>query len=389
MTGDQVVRCFVYKQMFELSYYEMEFCLRDSISAQRFCRIPLIQKGWSGSTLQKNISQLSVATLEMINDVLVMFAVDSGFETGKSIRTDATPVAAPIHPPTDSSLLLDTVRTLVRLMKQVRKITPSFRFNSQAKRARRLYQKILNTRGKNKRSLYKELVETTRTTLKTARRAVQLVFASVGGSESTLLVELNHYVELAEQVIEQTIRRVFNNEKVPAEEKIVSIFEEHADIIVKDRRDTYYGHKVFFSGGASGLILDCEIPRGNPADSTMATRLMQRVNALVDSPPEDVVFDGGFFSKKNVAKIKAMGIQNVVFSKHRGLEISEMVKETSVYRKLKRFRAGIEGVISFLKRWFGLRRSEDKGWQGFCQYVHRSVIAYNLLVLSRLALKLA
>jgi IS5 family transposase len=38
-------------------------------------------------------------------------------------------------------------------------------------------------------------------------------------------------------VINQTERRVLLQESVPAGEKIVSIFEEHPDIIIKDRRD--------------------------------------------------------------------------------------------------------------------------------------------------------
>ena len=39
------------------------------------------------------------------------------------------------------------------------------------------------------------------------------------------------------------LRRVFNGEKVPAEEKVVSNFEPHTDIIVKKNRETLFGHK--------------------------------------------------------------------------------------------------------------------------------------------------
>jgi hypothetical protein len=56
---------------------------------------------------------------------------------------------------------------------------------------------------------------------------------------------LDHYLELRKKVIDQTERRVFQEESVPATEKIVSIFEPHTDVIVKDRRDTLYGHRFF------------------------------------------------------------------------------------------------------------------------------------------------
>ena len=59
---------------------------------------------------------------------------------------------------------------------------------------------------------------------------------------------------------------------MPVDEKIVSLFEAHTDIIVKDRRDTHFGHKIFLTTGKSGLILDCAIPKGNPADVTWTRR---------------------------------------------------------------------------------------------------------------------
>ena len=78
----------------------------------------------------------------------------------------------------------------------------------------------------------------------------------------------------------QTERRVIRGEKVPAGEKVVSFFECHTDIIVKGRRDTQYGHKIFLSGGRSGLILDCVVARGNPADAAMFPDLLTRQGSI-------------------------------------------------------------------------------------------------------------
>lgn len=71
--------------------------------------------------------------------------------------------------------------------------------------------------------------------------------------------QLQHYLPLVRQVACKTRRRVIEGEFVPAGEKIVSIFEAHTDIIRKDRRDTYYSHKICVTGGASNLILDCVV----------------------------------------------------------------------------------------------------------------------------------
>ena len=76
--------------------------------------------------------------------------------------------------------------------------------------------------------------------------------------QARILVEkLERALGLLSRIMDQTRRRVINGEKVPASEKIVSFFECHSDIIEKGNRETTYGHKVFLTGGESGLILDC------------------------------------------------------------------------------------------------------------------------------------
>ena len=105
--------------------------------------------------------------------------------------------------------------------------------------------------------------------------------------------ELAHYIPLALQVVEQTERRVIHGEAVPAAEKIVSIFEEHTDIIRKDRRETHYGHKVCLTGGASNLILVCQILAGNPADSTLVDEMFDRQNEMYGRYPLKASLDGG------------------------------------------------------------------------------------------------
>jgi IS5 family transposase len=91
-------------------------------------------------------------------------------------------------------------------------------------------------------------------------------------------------------VVAQTRRRIVDGESVPATKKLVSIFEPHTDIIIKDRRATLYGHKLCLATGASGLITDCRIEKGNPADSTLAVEMVQRHTQLYQHPPSQVCF---------------------------------------------------------------------------------------------------
>jgi IS5 family transposase len=241
--------------------------------------------------------------------------------------------------------------------------------------------------------LYRDLVKVAENTVEAARLSVEKLEqhyppeAFEQPELRELHAELGHYLKLASRVLDQTRRRVFEQESVPATQKVVSIFEPHTDIIRKDRRDTLYGHKVFLTGGASGLIVDCFVDRGNPADSTKAAKLAQRAIKVLGNTPEQIVFDGGFSSRDNLEQIKALGIRDVAFSKAPGLSIKEMVRRTWLYQGLRNSRAGIEGVISFLKRCFGWDRCAWRSYESFRAYTWGSVIAANLALLARHAIR--
>ncbi len=190
-------------------------------------------------------------------------------------------------------------------------------------------------------------------------------------------------VELSAQLIDQTTRRVILGESVPSCEKIVSIFEPHTDIIKKDGRETLYGHKVCLSSSPSNLITDCLIVEGNPADSTLTDIMLDRHKELYDHYPLKVAFDGGFTSKENLLSAKAKGIKDVCFAKKRGLKVEQMCRSPYVYKRLRRFRAGIESGISWLKRCFGLSKCTWKSLPSFKSYIWASIVSANLLTLVR------
>jgi len=233
---------------------------------------------------------------------------------------------------------------------------------------------------------YKDLLNITERTVDYASQAAQsldaIALLKVSGAKEAA-AGLREVIELAQQVISQTERRVLKGEKVPSEDKIVSIFEPHTDIIVKDRRETYFGHKIALTGGESGMLTDLVVLDGNPADSTLALNMALRQKEIYQRAPLQMAYDGGFASKLNVDSIKESGVKDVSFSKKRGLEITDMVKSTYVYKKLRNFRAGIEGMISYLKRSFGLRRCNWKGLESFKSYAWSSVVTANLLLLAR------
>jgi len=393
LSAEQVLRALIIKQLNRFSYRELVFHLADSASYRKFCQLDWNQRP-SRSALAACIKAIRSETFEQINRVLVAIAEKKKIEDGKRIRVDTTVVESNIHPPLDSNLLLDCVRVLTRLMGDAREIVGvEVKFPNRTRRAKRRALGILNARNKEKRKpLYRDLLIVAKETVQSTDDVVEVIDRAVANGSMHVFdqvsavgvrKELVHYGALARRVMNQTERRVFNEETVPAREKLVSIFEEHTDIIVKDHRDTFYGHKICLTSGRSTLVTDCTILEGNPADSTLAEKMIDRHIEITGRAPKQAAYDGGFTSKPNLDAIKAKGVEDVAFSKARFLQITDMVRSSWVYKKLRDFRAGIEGTISFLKRVFGLDRCTWRSLASFKSYVWSSIVTFNLLVIAR------
>jgi IS5 family transposase len=394
MTAEQVIRCCLLKQLRELSYDDLAYYLADSHSFRSFVRL---EPGHypAKSTLQENIKALSEDSWLAIHNFLLLYARHAKIEKGQKIRLDSTVVQTDIHRPTDASLLWDGVRVITRWLLEGKNLSPSPAYGCSDHR-RVVKKRLLTIQNTTKQAIrqkaYRDMLSYAGRVIGYAEQAIPEL-ADFGGNSiedythaRALAEKLSRAIDLLRRVMDQTERRVFKGEQVPASEKIVSFFEVHTDIIVKGRRETEFGHKVFLTGGASNLILDCLIERGNPADSELFLPLLKRHIQQYGVPPRQSTADGGFASKSNLSQAKAANVEDVVFAKKRGLSIAEMAKSTWVFRRLRNFRAGIEANISTLKRRYGLSRCNWSGWESFKAYVWSTIVAYNLNILARMEL---
>jgi IS5 family transposase len=385
LPAEAVLRCALLKQHRQLSYQELAFHLEDSASFRAFARLP---HAWSPqkSVLHGTISAIRAETWEQINHTLLASARETKLERGRVVRLDSTVTAALMHEPSDSSLLWDAVRVMVRLLREangwVGRAGLSWRDHRRA--AKKRARAIEFTRGRPGRvQLYRELISTTRATLAYLQQAAAQLATPADGAAALWQAKVEHYRPLIERIIAQSERRVLAGQPVPASDKLVSLFEPHADIIRKGR-EVAYGHKLNLTTGKSGLILDLVIEAGNPADSERLLPMLERQRALYGAPPRQAAADGSYASRDNLRRAKACGVRDMAFHKRGGLGIEDMVKSRWVYRKLRNFRAGIEADISCLKRAYGLARCTWRGLDHFQAYVWSAVVAYNLALFARL-----
>ena len=389
LNAEQVLRALLIKQLHGFSYRELAFHLADSRSFRTFCRFGITDPTPSKSALAAAIKVLRPETLEEIHRCLLTAAQDHKVEAGQKVRIDCTVVESNIHRPSDSELLWDGIRVLSRLLNRLRDRLGAevVVFADRTRRAKRRRLEILNAKNSDqRRQAYLDLIAASEEVHRAGRLVVQRLRTQGDDLDKVatrLVRKLEHFLGLIQKVLHQTRRRVLEQESVPAAEKVVSLFEEHTDVIRKDGRETYYGHKICLVGGPSSLVLDCLMLEGNPADSTLPKTMIERQKEIFARPPRQAAFDGSFASKENLANLKAQGVEDVAFSKRAHLPVEEMAQSVSVYRSLRNFRAGIEGNISWLKRIFGLGRCTWRSQTSFRSYIWSSILAFNLLVLAR------
>jgi IS5 family transposase len=386
LPAESVLRCALLKQQRRLSYEELAFHLEDSASFRAFARLPL---AWTPkkSVLHHTIAALRAKTWEAINQALLASAKQAKLESGAMVRLDSTVTAALMHEPSDSSLLSDAVRVMTRLLDRAEALpgAPAIRWRDRRRLAKKRARAIEYSRGQDKkRQLYRDLIAATQA----SRDELQAVAAAMTETAELAVLrwraEVDHYLPLIARVIAQTRRRVFDGETVPAGEKLVSLFEPHADIIVKGGRQVQYGHKLNLATGNSGLILDVVIEAGNPADRERFLPMLDRHIARTGAPPRQTAADGGYASRANLAAAKTRGVTDVAFHKKCGIAVAEMVKSPWVYRRLRNFRAGIEAAISWFKRAYGGARCTWRGLEHFKAYIWSAVVAHNLVLFARL-----
>lgn len=244
MTVEQIVKAALVKSLQNCSYRKLSDLTSDSRAVSRFIGLTLSQS-ISRSALQANISLLQDSHWQLLNQLLLQKGYGLGIEQGDVLRSDTTVTETNIHYPTDSSLLVDGVRILTRLLRELSQYDASIEYSNHHRRAKSRLYEINNAKSAETRlPLYRDLMEVAEMTrgysedyLKRAERFVGEAFQE---RYRYLRDQLEYNQNLMEVVLQQTFRRVVKGELVPPEEKVVSFVEPHTDIIKKGGRDTLW-----------------------------------------------------------------------------------------------------------------------------------------------------
>jgi IS5 family transposase len=351
------------------------------------------------TTLIRWAALIQPDTLEQFNQRLTQLATQLKVTKGRKLRTDGTVVETNIHPPSDSSLLADSVRVLGRTLSRARQVLEGQAsldqsvFRNRTHSVRRLARQVgeamrrggetAQTEGK---AAYKKLVQATRATIHQAEQVLPVLQAQATQESQKLAETFETFIPRAKQVLDQTVRRVFEQEKVPAAEKIVSIFEPHSDIIRRNKahKPTEYGHKVWLDEVDGGIVTRWQVLAGNPSDEKQWLPSLEHHQARFGKPPDQASGDRGLYSLRNERIATQRGVKRVILPQPgRKSQARKQHEKQSWFVRGRRWHAGVEGRISVLKRRFGLNLCPDHGPIGFEKWVGWGVIAANLNVIGK------
>ena len=341
--------------------------------------------------LSRAFGCLSLRTWEVINERLISYAVAEEKISGDKLRADTTVYEANIHYPTDSSLLWDSYRTLVRLLRYIRKEYPglglSYRFHD--RKVKKLYSFISRNAGSRSKGKQRKVKSTYRELIDAVRRVLE-ISGDVAGLLSDIepyRKELELFIPRVERVIDQARRRVFYGEMLSADEKIYSIFEEHTELLKRGKagKPIEFGHKVLLGQTSEKFISQYQVLRRRREDKDLLDEVIESHVKTFGRKPGTIAADKGFYeSMKKLAELSEE-IETVSICKKGRRNEEERERESSdAFMDGQRFRAGIEGTISVLKRAFKLFRCLFKGFKNYAASVGCAVFCHNLVLLTRL-----
>lgn len=380
---EQIVRAAIFKEMRGMDYRELEYAQNDSRICEAFIKLDG-RDPYSFQMFQKYISRIKPESLHRVLVEINKIAISEGLEDLQSVSQDATVVKTNIHYPTNNSLVWDCVKTSTRLLAQLKEEIETLDFIDYTKSAKKTFFKINVTRKEaNRYPLFcKQLILFTKVINQTSN-AIKKKSTSI--IARGIQEELAKLLELMNQVYDITYRKEIKGEKVPNEDKLFSIYEQHTDIIVKGQREALFGHKINLAAGKSNLVLDCQVLRGNPADKSLFKTTIDNVIQNYEIIPRDSTTDGGYASKANLEYAQEAGITNIVFNKVVG-SMQNIVSSLNMETRLKKWRSAMEAIISNIKRGFNIFTCNWKGWIHFQAKVLWSVLAYNFRVMTGLIL---
>ena len=354
-------------------------------------------KLYDEKTIHQNLNKISFATIEAINNAVIKSAQKEGFEKGGNIRGDSFVCKRNIHTPSESTLLYDCARVIIRNCEKIdtsiigrqeehhlRKIKATVREIGGLRRSKRSKEK----KEKEMQKAHTILIGQIKTIIKRVKKNAEIareileILADKKDIVPTKYIVISTTTIMAEAIIELTKRRVLLNEEIPNREKILSIFETEVELINRGKYPIAieFGHKIFVHQSESGFIVDWAIMGAGKKDSEQIEPSIERIKKNYGIEFNCGSYDKGFHTPENQKELPKLFLAKkvVIPKKGKRTEAETEREHTKDFIKLKFFRAGVESLISSLVRGNGMGLCPDRGMSNYKKYTACCILSRNL-----------
>jgi IS5 family transposase len=390
--AEMVLRLLLLKHVRNWSFDTLEREVRMNLCYRDFARIGM-SKVPDAKTLARIAQALGGGVIAELHRRLVEIAQEEGVIQGRKLRVDTTVVETNIHYPTDSSLLGDGARVLMRTMKKIetragklkRPVRNRMRSISKRVIAIATASRHKGPEGEAKRKKqYKELLRFSRQVVNDTKHVIAEVDEMSARKKKGLRGLCEHLSEMAgrvRQVVKQTKVRVFEGiTDLPG--KIVSLFEPHSEIIRKGKasKPTEFGKMIQVQETENQIITHYDVFDKRPSDRDLLLGAVETHERVLGRVPHLATADAGYYSRAQEQAVEAKGVKWVAVPNRNTKSAERKKKEHSRwFKKAQRWRTGCEGRISVLKRRHGLTRCRYRGAEGMKRWVGLGVMADTLI----------
>ena len=401
------LRLMFLKFRYRLGYESLCREVSDSISWQRFCRIPFGTRVPHPTTLMKITTRCGDDAVTGLNEALLAKAVAAKLLRTDKVRADTTVVEAAVAYPTDSGLLAKAIGSMARTVVRIKAAGGATRTGSRdrrrsaGRRARSIAAK-LKLRGEQQRDAAQaavrritgELTAITKAAMgeataviRNARRALRSAKGHRKGQLHRAINRLDNLVGHAERIVAQTRSRLAGVMPESAS-RVVSLHDVDARPIRKGRlgKPVEFGYKAQILDNSDGVILDHNVEVGNPADAPQLVPAIERITARTGHAPRAVTADRGYGQASVEHDLHELGVRSVAIPRaSKPSPARREFEHRRAFREKVKWRTGAEGRINHIKRSYGWNRTELTGINGARTWCGHGVFAHNLVKIGTLA----
>lgn len=401
------LRLMFLKFRYRLGYESLCREVSDSISWQRFCRIPFGTRVPHPTTLMKITTRCGEDAVAGLNGALLAKAATAKLLRTDKVRADTTVIPAAVAYPTDSGLLAKAIGSMARTVARIKAAGGATRTRSRdrrrsaGRRARSISAK-LKLRGEQQRDaaqaavrritgelagIAEQVMGEAAAVIRNAGRALRTATGQRKGRLHRAVNDLRTLMGHTERVVAQTRSRLAGVMPESAS-RLVSLHDVDARPIRKGRlgKPVEFGYKAQILDNADGVILDHNVEIGNPADAPQLVPAIARIAARAGRPPRAVTADRGYGEAAVERDLHDLGVRNVAIPrKSKPTAARREFEHRRAFRDKVKWRTGSEGRINHVKRSYGWNRTELTGIDGARTWCGHGVFAHNLVKIGSLA----